>query len=93
MFVFDIYRSSCTKIVALQHGEIPYTKDKYESVIGEDPVDILAGITAALEPAALTGEDIGIGELEELLVAYMDFEEAFDVDMTEEIEGLKELLK
>ena len=89
MILFAIYRSISNKAVALAHGELGFTQGKYESVADIDnPADILAGIAGLLEPYAFSGEVMPNEVLEELLGALADFQEAFDVDLQEDIDAL-----
>lgn len=93
MIYFAVYRSLCNKAIALAHGELGFTQGKYESVADiENPSDILAGITALLEPYAFSGEELPDDVREELLCALTDFQEAFDVDLQDEIIDLSALL-
>lgn len=89
MILFAIYRSLSNKAIALAHGELGFTKGKYESVADiENPANILAGITALMEPYAFSGNEMPQDVLEELLGALVDFQEAFDVDLQEDINSL-----
>lgn len=92
MLLFTTYRSICNKAVALAHGELGFTQGKYESVADvENPADILAGIAGLLEPYAFSGDDMPDDVREELLCALTDFQEAFDVDLQEDIVGLSSI--
>ena len=88
MFVYDIYRSASTKVMGLYYGEIGYTDGKYPETKGENPAEILNGITLELEPYALSGDNMSAEKLDELIDAYSAFQEAFDVDLEDEIIGL-----
>lgn len=92
MILFAIYRSLSNKAVALAHGELGFTQGKYESVADvENPAEILAGISALMEPYVFAGDEMPVDVLEELLGALADFQEAFDVDLQEDINGLAAL--
>lgn len=94
MILFQIYRSASTKVVGLINGSLGYTKDKYAEVAGENPAEILNGITLELEPYVFGGAEAEIDKdkLDELIAAYADFQEAFDVDMEEELSALRSAL-
>ena len=92
MILFQIYRSASTKVVGLINGSLGYTKDKYAEVAGENPAEILNGITLELEPCVFGGAEIDKDKLDELIAAYADFQEAFDVDMEEELSALRSAL-
>ncbi len=92
MILFAVYRSLSNKAIALAHGELGFTQGKYESVADIDnPANILAGIGALIEPYAFSGDAMPAEVLEELLGALADFQEAFDVDLQEDINALAEL--
>lgn len=92
MILFEVYRNLCNKAIALAHGELGFTQGKYESVADiENPSDILAGISALMEPYAFSGNEMPADVLEELLCALSDFQEAFDVDLQEDIIALSVL--
>ncbi|MDO4816454.1 MAG: hypothetical protein Q4A83_07645 [Bacillota bacterium] len=92
MILFAIYRSLSNKAVALAHGELGFTRGKYESVADiENPAEILAGISGLMEPYVFSGDEMPADVLEELLGALADFQEAFDVDLQEDINGLASL--
>lgn len=93
MILFEIYRSASTKVMALSYGELGFTQGKYDSVADIDnPAEILEGMTQLLEPYVFSENIAPPDVIEEVLNAYMDFQEAFDVDMQDEIIGLKEIL-
>jgi len=93
MFLFAVYRSLSFKAVALSIGELGFTQGKYASVADIDnPAEILAGMSAVLEPYALSGDEMPVDELTELLGDLADFQEAFDVDLQEEINELSSIL-
>ncbi len=92
MLLFQIYRSASTKVVGLLQGSLNYTKDKYEEVAGDNPAEILNGITLELEPYVFGDETMTAEKAHELIEAYTAFQEAFDVDMDEEISGLESIL-
>lgn len=92
MLLFQIYRSASTKIVGLMQGTLNYTKDKYEEVIGDDPAEILNGITLELEPYVFGDSVMTREKAQELLDAYGAFQEAFDVDMDEELSALETVI-
>ena len=92
MILFQIYRSASTKVVGLINGSLGYTKDKYAEVVGESPAEILNGITLELEPYVFGGAEIDKDKLDALIAAYADFQEAFDVDMEEELSALRSAL-
>ena len=92
MTLFEIYREASTKSLALQYGELQFTYAKYPGLEDiENPSEILANMALTLEPFMFDDEPPK-AQLEELLAAFEDFQEAFDVDLEEEIEGLKEYL-
>ena len=89
MIFFSVYRSLSMKSMAISHGELGFTKGKYESVADiDDPGEILAGIAALLEPYAFSDGEPPREITEELLGALCDFQEAFDVDLREEIDAI-----
>ncbi len=92
MLLFQVYRSASTKVVGLMQGSLNYTKDKYEDVVGDDPAEILNGITLELEPYVFGDATMTTDKARELIDAYTAFQEAFDVDMDEEISGLESIL-
>lgn len=92
MLLFQVYRSASTKVVGLLQGTLSYTKDKYEDVAGDDPAEILNGITLELEPYVFGDAVMTEEKLRELIDAYGAFQEAFDVDMDEELSALETIL-
>ncbi len=94
MTLFEIYREASTKAVALQYGELQFTYAKYPGLEDiENPYEILTNMALALEPFIFEEETLPQATAEELLNAFSDFQEAFDVDLEEEIEGLKAYVK
>ncbi|MCF0137181.1 MAG: hypothetical protein HUJ66_02325 [Oscillospiraceae bacterium] len=92
MIIFALYRSISNKAIALLHGELGFTRGKYESVADiENPAEILANIAAVLEPYAFSDEEVPAEVFEELIEALSDFQEAFDVELQEEINELTAL--
>lgn len=92
MTLFEIYREASTKAVALQHGELQFTYAKYPGLEDiENPYEILSNMAFALEPF-MFDENPPKETIEELYHAFEDFQEAFDVDLEGEIEGLKAYL-
>lgn len=90
MTLFEIYRSASTKAIALQYGELQFTYAKYPGLEDiENPSEILSNMSLELEPFIFEEASIPRSTLEELINAFSDFQEAFDVDLEEEIEGLK----
>lgn len=92
MVLFQVYRSASTKVLGLINGSLGYTRDKYAEVAGENPAEILNGITLELEPYVFGDAEIDREKLSELIAAYADFQEAFDVDMEEELSALQSAL-
>lgn len=92
MLLFQVYRSASTKVVGLMQGSLNYTRDKYEDVVEDDPAEILNGITLELEPYVFGDATMTVDKARELIDAYTAFQEAFDVDMDEEISGLESIL-
>ncbi len=94
MTLFEIYRSVSTKAVALQYGELQFTYAKYPGLEDiENPAEILSNMSLELEPFVFDENELPQSTLEELINAFADFQEAFDVDLDEEIEGLKAFVK
>ena len=94
MTLFEIYRNASTKAVALQHGELQFTYAKYPGLEDiENPYEILSNMAIALEPFIFGEEALPQTTLVELIDAFSDFQEAFDVDLEDEIEGLKTFVK
>ena len=92
MTIFEIYREASTKSLALQHGQLRFTYAKYPGLEDiENPYEILANMALVLEPFMFDDEPPK-DTVEEILHAFEDFQEAFDVDLEEEIEGLKAYL-
>lgn len=92
MTLFEIYREASTKSVALQYGELQFTYAKYPGLEDiENPYEILANMALVLEPFMFE-DNPPRDTIEEILHAFEDFQEAFDVDLEEEIEGLKSYL-
>lgn len=92
MVLFQVYRSASTKVVGLMQGTLNYTRDKYEDVAGDNPAEILNGITLELEPYVFGDAVMTKEKAQELVDAYGAFQEAFDVDMDDEISGLEAVL-
>lgn len=94
MSLFEIYRNASTKSIALQYGELQFTYNKYPGLEDiENPYEILANMAIELEPYIFAENELPQGTLVELIDAFSDFQEAFDVDLEEEIDGLKTFLK
>lgn len=94
MTLFEIYRNTSTKSVALQYGELQFTYAKYPGLEDiENPYEILANMSFELEPYLFNESELPQTTLNELIDAFSDFQEAFDVDLEEEIDGLKTFLK
>lgn len=92
MTIFEIYREASTKALALQHGQLQFTYAKYPGLEDiENPYEILANMALVLEPFMFDDEPPK-DTVDEILHAFEDFQEAFDVDLEEEIEGLKAYL-
>ena len=92
MTIFEIYREASTKSLALQYGQLQFTYAKYPGLEDiENPYEILANMALVLEPFMFDDEPPK-DTVEEILHAFEDFQEAFDVDLEDEIEGLKAYL-
>ena len=94
MTLFEIYRNISTKSVALQYGELQFTYAKYPGLEDiENPYEILSNMAFELEPFIFDEEELPQATLTELIDAFSDFQEAFDVDLEEDIDGLKAYVK
>lgn len=94
MTLFEIYRSLSTKAFALQYGELQFTYAKYPGLEDiENPSEILSNMAIELEPFIFDEEELSQATLLELIDAVSDFQEAFDVDLEEDIDGLKAYVK
>ena len=92
MTIFEIYREASTKSLALQYGQLQFTYAKYPGLEDiENPYEILANMALVLEPF-MFDDNPPKDTVEEILHAFEDFQEAFDVGLEEEIEGLKAYL-
>lgn len=94
MTLFEIYRNASTKSLALQYGELQFTRAKYPGLEDiENPGEILCNMALELEPYVFDEQELPRSTLDELINAFSDFQEAFDVDLEDEIDGLKSYMK